>query len=105
MYMGITVNLWEAWEPYRAARTALGNTLQLENVAGQATKYIEKLPMLNKIVSEISGGEREGGVGVGRRGRESGKEEGGVAGRGGGREVGGRERVGRRVGGCQREGL
>lgn len=52
MYMGITVNLWEAWEPYRAARTALNNTLQSENVGAQATKYIDKLPVLNKIVSE-----------------------------------------------------
>ena len=51
MYMGITVNLWEAWEPYRAARTALSNTLQSDNVASQATKYIEKLPLLNKMVS------------------------------------------------------
>lgn len=52
MYMGMTVNLWEAWEPYRAARIALSNTLQLENVAAQATKYIDKLPALNKVVRE-----------------------------------------------------
>ncbi len=52
MYMGITVNLWEAWEPYRAAKTALSNTLQPENVSAQATKYIDKLPVLNKMVSK-----------------------------------------------------
>lgn len=50
MYMGITVNLWEAWEPYRAARTALANTLQQKNVVSQAAKYIDKLPVLNKMV-------------------------------------------------------
>jgi len=48
--MGITVNLWEAWEPYRAARTALNNTLQSENVAAQATKHIDKISGLNKVV-------------------------------------------------------
>ena len=44
------MNLWEAWEPYRAARTALNNTLQSENVAAQAMKYIDKIPTLNKVV-------------------------------------------------------
>jgi len=32
MYMGITVNLCEAWEPYKAARTALNNTLDPDNI-------------------------------------------------------------------------
>ena len=50
MYMGITVNLWDAWEPYRAAKTALANTLQTNNVSAQAKKYIDKLPILNKVV-------------------------------------------------------
>ena len=35
MYMGITVNLLEAWEPYKAARIALANTLQTSNVTFQ----------------------------------------------------------------------
>ncbi len=48
--MGITVNLWEAWEPYHAARTALNNTLQSENVAAQAGKNIDKIAPLNKTV-------------------------------------------------------
>ena len=50
MYMGITVNLWDAWEPYRAAKTALANTLQPNNVLAQAKKYVDKLPILNKVV-------------------------------------------------------
>lgn len=33
--MGITVNLADAWEPYKAAKTALNNTLDLSNVREQ----------------------------------------------------------------------
>ncbi|KAF6101650.1 WASH complex subunit 5 [Phyllostomus discolor] len=36
--MGITVNLAEAWEPYKAAKTALNNTLDLANVREQASR-------------------------------------------------------------------
>ena len=32
IYMGIVVNLTEAWEPYKAAKTALNNTLDVTNV-------------------------------------------------------------------------
>uniref|UniRef100_A0A5F9D9I1 WASH complex subunit 5 n=1 Tax=Oryctolagus cuniculus TaxID=9986 RepID=A0A5F9D9I1_RABIT len=39
IYMGITVNLAEAWEPYKAAKTALNNTLDLSNVKEQASRY------------------------------------------------------------------
>ncbi|XP_012862013.1 WASH complex subunit 5 [Echinops telfairi] len=35
IYMGITVNLADAWEPYKAAKTALNNTLDLSNVREQ----------------------------------------------------------------------
>ncbi|EDM16201.1 rCG59552 [Rattus norvegicus] len=37
--MGITVNLADAWEPYKAAKTALNNTLDLPNVKEQASRY------------------------------------------------------------------
>lgn len=36
--MGITVNLAEAWEPYKAAKTALNYTLDLSNVKEQVYK-------------------------------------------------------------------
>lgn len=36
--MGITVNLAEAWEPYKAAKTALNYTLDLPNVKEQVHK-------------------------------------------------------------------
>ncbi len=32
VYMGMVVNLVDAWEPYKAARTALGNTIDPDNV-------------------------------------------------------------------------
>ena len=35
IYMGITVNLVEAWEPYKAAKTALNYTLDTANVKEQ----------------------------------------------------------------------
>ncbi|XP_051015581.1 WASH complex subunit 5 [Acomys russatus] len=39
IYMGITVNLADAWEPYKAAKTALNNTLDLSNIKEQASRY------------------------------------------------------------------
>ncbi|XP_013929328.1 PREDICTED: WASH complex subunit strumpellin-like, partial [Thamnophis sirtalis] len=38
IYMGISVNLGEAWEPYKAAKTALNYTLDLSNVKEQASR-------------------------------------------------------------------
>ena len=35
IYMGITVNLVEAWEPYKAAKTALNYTLDTANIKEQ----------------------------------------------------------------------
>lgn len=35
IYMGITVNLVEAWEPYKAAKTALNYTLDAANIREQ----------------------------------------------------------------------
>ena len=66
MYMGITVNLLDAWEPYKAARTALNNTLQPENIQHLATTYMRKIPVLNRQV----------GCGGGEGGRERGRERG-----------------------------
>ena len=56
VYMGITVNLLDAWSPYKAASTALNNTLEPRNVKEQATKYagkVEKLiPGLQQYLKE-----------------------------------------------------
>lgn len=35
IYMGITVNLVDAWEPYKAAKTALNYTLEPANIKEQ----------------------------------------------------------------------
>ena len=35
MYMGITVNLLDVWTPYKAALSALNNTLEPTNVREQ----------------------------------------------------------------------
>ena len=87
MYMGITVNLLDAWEPYKAARTALNNTLQPENIQHLATTYMRKIPVLNR---QVGCGGGEGGR---KEGRREGRREGGRKwGRKGGRD-GGRERV------------
>ena len=76
MYMGITVNLLDAWEPYKAARTALNNTLQPENIQHLATTYMRKIPVLNRQVDY--------GVGEGGRGEKASEEgrEGGMEGEG-----------------------
>ena len=39
-YMGTVVNLCEAWEPYKAAKAALSNTLQTNNVKRVSQKVM-----------------------------------------------------------------
>ncbi|KAK2144442.1 hypothetical protein LSH36_756g00059 [Paralvinella palmiformis] len=55
IYMGITVNLLDAWSPYKAALSALNNTLNVANIkelsckhAGHVTKLIDTLEKLLK---------------------------------------------------------
>ena len=43
MYMGITVNLVEAWAPYRAATTALNNTVEASMVKQQVLATPENI--------------------------------------------------------------
>lgn len=42
IYMGITVDLCEAWDPYKAAKNALNNTVQQDNVQELASTHIAK---------------------------------------------------------------
>ena len=52
--MGNVVNLVEAWDPYRAAKTALNNTLDPTNVKTLVRRsYVYFL----KIICLIEGGE------------------------------------------------
>ncbi|GLV32181.1 Strumpellin [Carabus blaptoides fortunei] len=46
IYMGITVNLIDSWEPYKAAKAALSNTLDSANIKEQSIKYGENLKKL-----------------------------------------------------------
>ena len=39
LYMGMTVNLIDAWEPYKAAKAALNNTLDLQAVKSRVCVY------------------------------------------------------------------
>ncbi|KAH7976781.1 hypothetical protein HPB52_019444 [Rhipicephalus sanguineus] len=56
IYMGMTVNLVDAWEPYKAARQALLNTLDTGNVKDQAQKYhnriMKLIPRLQQLLKE-----------------------------------------------------
>ncbi|KZC05129.1 PREDICTED: WASH complex subunit strumpellin [Dufourea novaeangliae] len=49
IYMGIVINLCDWWSPYKAAKTALNNTLESSNVKVIAQKYGQKL---KKLISE-----------------------------------------------------
>ncbi|CAJ0967242.1 unnamed protein product [Ranitomeya imitator] len=52
-YMGITVNLMEAWEPYKAAKTALNYTLDLPNIKEQACRYAAITERLHPQVQQF----------------------------------------------------
>ncbi|XP_061936928.1 WASH complex subunit 5 isoform X2 [Apis cerana] len=49
IYMGIVINLCDWWLPYKAARTALNNTLESSNVKVIAQNYGQKM---KKLISE-----------------------------------------------------
>ena len=51
VYMGVIVNLQDAWSPYKAAFTALNNTLETANVKEQVSLSVNlsNLMMLHTI--------------------------------------------------------
>lgn len=51
IYMGLTVNLMDAWDPYKAAKTALNNTGEQANVKQLAERYVSRVPKLIKEVT------------------------------------------------------
>ncbi|XP_010788441.1 WASH complex subunit 5 [Notothenia coriiceps] len=53
IYMGITVNLVEAWEPYKAAKTALNYTLETANIKEQSTRYAASMESLKPQVQQL----------------------------------------------------
>lgn len=52
-YMGLTVNLIEAWEPYKAAKQALNNTLEVTNIKDQASRISAKVTKLLKQTEQL----------------------------------------------------
>ena len=48
--MGITVNLLDAWGPYKAAATALNNTLDLPNVKEQVFYFWYFMKTFSEII-------------------------------------------------------
>lgn len=56
IYMGITVNLVDAWEPYKAAKLALNNTIDPKNIKHHSNRHHSKitslLPQLHQFLKE-----------------------------------------------------
>ncbi|KAG5323976.1 WASC5 protein, partial [Acromyrmex heyeri] len=53
IYMGTVISLCDWWSPYKAARTALNNTLENSNVKGIAQKYGVKMDKLTQETDEV----------------------------------------------------
>ncbi|CAH1180444.1 unnamed protein product [Phaedon cochleariae] len=53
LYMGQTVNLTETWENFKAAKSALNNTLDLGNVKEYAANYGSEVAKLHKTTSGL----------------------------------------------------
>lgn len=53
IYMGITVNLIDSWEPYKAAKNALSNTLDSGNIKEHATRYAARIQKLIPHTREL----------------------------------------------------
>ncbi|XP_071251753.1 WASH complex subunit 5 isoform X2 [Salvelinus alpinus] len=53
VYMGITVNLVEAWEPYKAAKVALNYTLDSANIREQASRYSVSMEGLRPQIQQL----------------------------------------------------
>lgn len=56
IYMGMVVNLVDAWEPYKAAKQALSNTLEVSNIKEQSQRYqsrvIKIIPHVEQLLKE-----------------------------------------------------
>ncbi|XP_038056716.1 WASH complex subunit 5-like [Patiria miniata] len=52
VYMGIIVNLADMWEPYKAAKTAMNNTMDLNNVKTLTVNHNQKVGQLIKLLRQ-----------------------------------------------------
>ena len=50
--MGIPVNLVDMWEPYKAARLALANTLEIEIVRARAQRHIARVDTITRQLDD-----------------------------------------------------
>ena len=50
--MGISVDLCEIWEPYKAAKKALTNTLSKSNVQEVLERHTQQIPQLNAALDK-----------------------------------------------------
>jgi len=53
IYMGIIVNLVDAWSPYKAASSALNNTVDAANVKSQSSSYGTKMKKLIPVLQQF----------------------------------------------------
>lgn len=53
LYMGFTVNIVESWEAFKAAKSALNNTLEASNIREYATSYGTSVPELLKSTNNL----------------------------------------------------
>ncbi|XP_069477717.1 WASH complex subunit 5 isoform X2 [Ambystoma mexicanum] len=53
IYMGMTVNLAEAWEPYKGAKVALNYTLDIANIREQASRYATIMERMHPQVQQF----------------------------------------------------
>lgn len=51
LYMGFTVNIVDSWEAFKAAKSALNNTLEVSNVKEYSNSYGSSVPDLLKATS------------------------------------------------------
>ena len=51
VYMGLITNLVELWEPYKAAKLALSNTIQASNIKECSVKHSNQM---EKLINQLS---------------------------------------------------
>ncbi|CAG0896952.1 unnamed protein product [Darwinula stevensoni] len=59
IYMGMVVNLIDAWEPYKAARAALANNLEWSAIKDSASQHGQRM---QKLIAETSDWLKEGAL-------------------------------------------
>ncbi|KPM05546.1 WASH complex subunit strumpellin-like protein [Sarcoptes scabiei] len=53
IYMGTIVNLIEQWDPFKAARAALNNTIDSENVKNLVAKFSKEIESIDQKLSQL----------------------------------------------------